>query len=549
MYFRQFPLAGNTYKRKEMKKSLIWLLTIVMAITFGALLYFQIMYLENMVKMRDAQFSESVMRSLSATSSFLERRETLHFLEADINVIESSLYDDYGKDGTTENLKYSVESPDGTVTNYTLSTQIDQSKTDPTKIKNLTRLNDRERFGYLNGMQNVESRYRDMQEIIRSQYIYQKRLLDDVILTILTDAGSRPVIERADSTVIKNFLTSELANNGLTVPFVFAITNTRNAILYATDGYDFNATRGVYSQTLFPNTDNQYVLNVEFPTKRNYIFSSVRFIIPTLAFTLILLVVFLYTIIVAFRQKKLTEIKTDLINNMTHELKTPISTISLAGQMLSDDSVRKSPSSIKHLSEVITDESKRLRFQVEKVLQMSVLDNSTSALKFSNVDANSIISNVVNTFKIKVEKYGGSIECVLGANDSIIYVDEMQFTNIIYNLLDNAVKYMREDVEPELKITTLDRDERHLEIRVADNGIGIKKDDLKRIFDKFYRVSTGNRHDVKGFGLGLAYVKKMVTIFQGHINVESEIGKGTTFIIGLPLSQHTGDSVETEINF
>ena len=144
MYFRQFPLAGNTYKRKEMKKSLIWLLTIVMAITFGALLYFQIMYLENMVKMRDAQFSESVMRSLSATSSFLERRETLHFLEADINVIESSLYDDYGKDGTTENLKYSVESPDGTVTNYTLSTQIDQSKTDPTKIKNLTRLNDRD---------------------------------------------------------------------------------------------------------------------------------------------------------------------------------------------------------------------------------------------------------------------------------------------------------------------------------------------------------------------------------------------------------------------
>ena len=193
------------------------------------------------MKMRDAQFSESVMRSLSATSSFLERRETLHFLEEDINVIESSLYDDYGKDGTTENLKYSVESPDGTVTNYTLSTQIDQSKTDPTKIKNLTRLNDRERFGYLNGMQNVESRYRDMQEIIRSQYIYQKRLLDDVILTILTEAGSRPVIERADSTVIKNFLTSELANNGLTVPFVFAITNTRNAILYATDGYDFNA--------------------------------------------------------------------------------------------------------------------------------------------------------------------------------------------------------------------------------------------------------------------------------------------------------------------
>ncbi len=532
-----------------MKKSLIWLLTIVMAITFGALLYFQIMYLENMVKMRDAQFSESVMRSLSATSSYLEKQETLHFLEEDINVIESSLYDDYNGEGTTENLKYSVESPDGTVTNYTLSTQIDLSKTDPSKTSDRSRLYEREKFGFRKGMQNVESRYRNMQEIIRSQYLYQKRLLDDVILSILTEAGSRPVIERADSTLIKNYLTSELANNGLSVPFVFAITNSKDAILYATEGYDLDATKGVYSQTLFPHTDNRYVLNVEFPTKTNYIFSSVRFIIPSLAFTLILLVVFLYTIIVAFRQKKLTEIKTDFINNMTHELKTPISTISLAGQMLSDDSVRKSPASIKHLSDVITDESKRLRFQVEKVLQMSVLDNGSSALKLSNVDANNIISNVVNTFKIKVEKYGGSIDCVLDAKDSTVYVDEMHFTNIIYNLLDNAVKYMREDVEPHLRITTLDINDKRLEIRVEDNGIGIRKDDLKRIFEKFYRVPTGNRHDVKGFGLGLAYVKKMVNIFQGTINVESEPGKGTAFIIDLPLSQHDDDSEVTEITF
>ncbi|MDE6009625.1 MAG: HAMP domain-containing histidine kinase, partial [Muribaculaceae bacterium] len=423
------------------------------------------------------------------------------------------------------NIRYSVENHDSTVTNYTLIAEPDLSRQ---KAPNI---------GKTQSVGNLESRYRDMQEVIRSQYLYQQGLLNEVILSILRDAGSRPVFERADSTVVRNYLTSELENNGLDVPFEFAVTTSKNAIIYASGGYDEHLEKGIYSQVLFPNTDSQLRINVEFPTKRNYIFSSVRFIIPTLAFTLILLVVFLYTILLAFRQKKLSEMKTDFINNMTHELKTPISTISLAAQMLNDESVTKSPASLKHLSQVIADESKRLRFQVEKVLQMSVYDNSGSGLKFSVVDANKIVENVTHTFKIKVEKYGGSISCNTEAADAKVNVDEMHFTNIIYNLLDNAVKYMKEEAEPNLSITTRDIDSKMLEIRVSDNGIGIKKEDLKKIFEKFYRVSTGNRHDVKGFGLGLAYVKKMVTIFEGSIAAESEIGKGSTFIITLPLAK------------
>ncbi|MDE5712709.1 MAG: HAMP domain-containing histidine kinase, partial [Muribaculaceae bacterium] len=214
----------------------------------------------------------------------------------------------------------------------------------------------------------------------------------------------------------------------------------------------------------------------------------------------------------------------------------PITTISLPSIFLNHNSIHKAPACLKHLPHVIADETKRLRFQVEKVLQMSVFDNSdSSALKFTEVDANRIVENVVNTFKIKVEKFGGSISSCLDAENAMISVDEMHFTNIIYNLLDNAVKYMREDTEPHLKITTRDIDGSRLEIRISDNGIGIKKEDLKKIFEKFYRVSTGNRHDVKGFGLGLAYVKKMVTIFDGSIRAESELGKGSDFIITLPL--------------
>lgn len=506
-----------------MKKSIIWLLTCVMAITFGALLYFQIMYLENMVKMRDAQFSEIVLRCLSSTGAYLEKRETMHFLQEDIAVLESSILDIEEEGGSNFGLSTEViDSINGLIVQQSSALGLKKSMDMP--------------LTHQSRIDNIQSRYRNMQQTLRGQYLYQKDLLNEVILSILRDAGNRPPRERADSAIIRDYLRNELEASGLSMPFNFSVTNTRGQLIYNTNKFDFNSPKNLYSQTLFPNTGKPLRLNVEFPQKNKYIFSSVRFIIPTLIFTLILLIVFLYTIIMAFRQKKLSEIKTDFIHNMTHELKTPISTISLASQMLNDASVRKSESSLNRLAGVISDETKRLQFQVEKVLQMSVFDNNDSSVKISQVNANSIIHNVVDTFKIKVEKFGGSIYCQLNAADSLINVDQMHFTNILHNLLDNAVKYRDENRPPQLSITTSNPNSDTLQIKVKDNGIGIKKDDLKRIFEKFYRVSTGNRHDVKGFGLGLAYVKKMVEIFKGNISVESDFGKGSTFIINLPLA-------------
>ena len=203
--------------------------------------------------------------------------------------------------------------------------------------------------------------------------------------------------------------------------------------------------------------------------------------------------------------------------------------------MLNDDSVRKSPTMLQHISTVINDETKRLRFQVEKVLQMSMFDRQKATLKLQEIDATTVIENVVHTYKIKVEKFGGRIETELNAEDSIVNVDEMHFTNVIFNLLDNALKYRRDEVPLNLKISTRNLQDEKLEIKISDNGIGIKKEDLKKIFEKFYRVSTGNRHDVKGFGLGLAYVHKMITELKGEIRVESELGVGSDFIITLPL--------------
>ena len=470
-----------------------------------------------MVNMRESQFSEIVMRCLSSTSSYLEKKETLHYLQEDVSVLEAGLLD----------FDFNPNDSDAYAETLITIEQTPEVGFDNEPIKNHSPL-------YNPTIDDLKSKYKSMQEVIRTQYLYQRGLLNEVILSILRESGNRPVFERADSTLIREHLKKELLANGLNLPFAFSVNNSSDQIIYSTASYDPELMKGVYSQPLFENTDSKLILNVEFPTKKNYIFSSVRFIIPSLAFTLILLVVFVFTILMAFRQKKLSEVKTDFINNMTHELKTPISTISLAAQMLNDDSVRKSESSLKHMAKVIAEESKRLQFQVDKVLQMSILDKSLASLKFSIVDANMIIDNVVNTFKIKAEKYGGHITCNLDAADAEVNVDQMHFTNIIYNLLDNAIKYRKEDSEPELDITTKDIGNK-LEIRVKDNGIGLKKEDLKKIFDKFYRVSTGNRHDVKGFGLGLAYVKKMVTMFNGTIFVESDLGKGSTFIIRLPL--------------
>ena len=488
-----------------MKKSTIWILTIVMALTFVGLLYVQIMYMEEMIKMREQHFSEGVKRSLYGVSTALEQNETKKYLEEDLMLVDPNLFASSDPLGLDKKGKYGLEN------DYKLSKPKQEEMSD--------------KFG-------------EFQEALKGQYLYQKGLLNEVILTILNQSSTRPITERADSAIVKTYLRTELDNNGINLPFEYAIIDRHGRMVYESENYDSSANKEeIFTQTLFPNDPDarRHYMNVYFPDKDKFIFSSVTFMIPAFAFTVILLLIFLLTIIMAFRQKKLSEMKNDFINNMTHEFKTPISTISLAAQMLNDDSVRKSPNMMQHISAVINDETKRLRFQVEKVLQMSMFDRQKATLKLQEVDANSAIYNIVNTFKLKVEKYGGCINASLDAEDPIVNVDEMHFTNVIFNLLDNAVKYRREDTPLELNVVTRNLPNGRIEISIQDNGIGMKKDDLKKIFEKFYRVSTGNRHDVKGFGLGLAYVHKMVTELKGDIRAESELNKGSKFIITLPI--------------
>ncbi len=507
-----------------MKKHTIWILAILMAITFIGLLCIQIFYMKNIVQIRYEQFKQGVRQSLVSVAQRLEQDEARYFLEEDVNSVHSSsIIAQYLGDNVPNlsGVKYSFTTSTGLVADLTI-------KGDVQEISKLQIGND------------VIDHYRNLQNSYHNRYLYQKGMIDDVILNIVSSASNRPIRERADSAVVARYLRQELDTLGLRMPFEFAIANYAGTVLYKSSDFQASHTDrdNMFIQALFPNdnTGRLNYLKVYFPTKKDYIFSSISFMVPAFAFTFILLIIFVFTIIVAFRQKKLTEMKNDFINNMTHELKTPISSISLAAQMLSDEAVRKSPAMMQQISNVINDETKRLRFQVEKVLLMSMFDRQKVSLKLKEIDANTAINNIVNTFKLKVEKYGGRINARLDAEDAIVSVDEMHFTNVIFNLLDNAVKYRREDVPLELTVSTRDLNGERLQIIVADNGIGIRRDDLKKIFDKFYRVSTGNRHDVKGFGLGLAYVKKMVCDLGGEITAESELGTGTKFKIILPLT-------------
>lgn len=513
-----------------MKKSTIWLLTILMGVTFMGLLYIEIMYMEDIIKMRDDQFVESVKRSLNSVSIQLEQDETKFYLEDNVSEIEaSSLYSQYpdGQPPHLGGIRYSFSILSGLEGYLTIRGDVDKIaklQNDPSNV-----------------LDRVSS-MRKMEETIKNRYLYQKGLIDEVILKISSQASNRPIEERADSATVSNYIKTELSNNGLDLPFEFAVVNRNHVIIYSSDNFpkvDDDRNNTMYVQSLFQNDPDikRNFLKVYFPSKDKYILRSIRFLIPAFVFTIVLLIVFVYTIILAFRQKKLNEMKTDFINNMTHEFKTPISTISLAAQMLNDDSVRKSPGMLQHTSSIINDETKRLRFQVEKVLQMSMFDKKKATFRLQEIDANLAISNIINTFKIKVERYGGQLTAELNAENAIVNVDEMHFTNVIFNLLDNAVKYRKESTPLMLKVTTADISQERLQIVIEDNGIGIKKENLKKIFDKFYRVPTGNQHDVKGFGLGLAYVNKMIALLGGTIKVESELNEGTKFIIILPLSK------------
>ena len=359
-----------------MRKSTIWLLAVVMAFAFAGLLYLQVNYVSIILKTRSEQFNETVKRSLRQVSKNLELDETRKYLEDDINRDETNFMYQNAPDAQSLGQVINHEKYQLQIKDSNGTVQqIEMQSFSAHKFEPLSSLSKRQ------SANSIVNTSKDLQKTLKRRYQYQGGLIEEVIYNILYTANLKPID---------------------------------------------------------PPSKLNY-LRVYFPTKGDYISSSITFIVPSVIFSLILLITFVFTIYIVFRQKKLSEMKNDFINNMTHELKTPVSTISLAAQMLKDSDITKSPDVFKHISGVINDETKRLSFLVEKVLQMSLFERQKAALKLKEIDANDLVANVANTFVLKVEKYGGTMDIDLQATESDIYVDEMHITNVLFNLYQEGI--------------------------------------------------------------------------------------------------------------
>jgi two-component system phosphate regulon sensor histidine kinase PhoR len=297
--------------------------------------------------------------------------------------------------------------------------------------------------------------------------------------------------------------------------------------------YPLNSPSGSETENLSPNE----ILIVIMLNYRSLVFESLWLpIISAIVFTILIMTAFYLTVRTMLRQKKLSEIKNDFINNMKHEFKTPLATISLAVDALRNEKVVSDKEKMSYFSSIIKEENKRMNRQVETILKAALMDKQEVQLLLRPLHAHQVIKDVVENFTLQLEEKKGKAEVLLNAENDFIDADEVHFSNLIINLIDNAIKYSKEDQPPIIRITTQSTPKSMI-IVIEDNGIGMNRETVKRVFEKFYRAHTGNLHNVKGFGLGLSYVKTMVEAHGGEIKVDSVLGKGSTFTMEFPLKK------------
>jgi len=366
---------------------------------------------------------------------------------------------------------------------------------------------------------------------------FQKSMIaQDVLTSMMNDYRNLPIENRIQVDILDSIITSELKIRGIQTEFEFGVFSPiRNFMpIQKTGKYPKELLNKSFSYVLFPSdmTSNPNYLMLYFPNEKRFLVTQLWQTLSISIFLIIVIILsFAYTLITILKQKKISEMKNDFINNMTHEIKTPIATISLACEALSDKDINKSETVYNNYIHVINEENKRLGNLTERILQSAKLEKGQIILKIEEINIHEIITDAIKNIKLQVENRNGKILTHFNATNPILMADKVHITNVIFNLLDNANKYTLSN--PKIVIST-ENSYSGLLISVKDNGTGINKANQKKIFEKLYRVPTGNIHNVKGFGLGLSYVKAIVEQHEGKITLESELNEGTNFIIYLP---------------
>lgn len=539
---------------------------VVITIALIGLTGIQVYWINNALTLREEQFKTDISKvligtvervdKLEAMNTFKFNQKTRNFINSlqkkinpqknikqKINVKDTVYEKDGKKVKVHEFEKESLDTSSGIKIfekSFSTSTLDENEENKNSKSDNNFNLDLPDMNDFSAGLKDSSLPFTSQLEDLSNQLMNEKaEIVENILNEMFHLHNTQPVHKRITPRQLDSIIKEELQIHGISTQYEFAVFDVyQNPLLYKNknsrnftkalinEGYTIRLFQGDFFR---PPT----ILSIYFPHQKRYLISSMWLMLLFSAlFILIIIGSFYYTINTILKQKKLSEIKNDFINNMTHELKTPISTISLACEMLSDKDISSTEGQRSNYIGMIREENKRLGTLVESVLTNAVIERGELKLKPQPIYLNALIKDLLQSFELQVTRRSGSIQFYPDAETDSIEGDKVHITNVIFNLLDNANKYSPEI--PELTISTFNKDN-NVCVKVTDKGIGISRENLRKIFDKLYRVPSGNLHDVKGFGLGLSYVKAIIEKHNGQIAVESQPGKGSSFTIILPI--------------
>lgn len=523
-----------------MKRKTIYILVILMSLGMIGIISIQYFWIKNALDLRKVQFNRAVLTAMNEVTHKLQKEHAYKRFERIKSINSQVKLDSIGNihvaytDASTQMIFIGNEDTITELIDENIKIKVNLEEADVKHQGNVSEEIESQFF------QKTEDSLKLQLKII-SDKLDEKYILYEQLLKDLNEFEYYTSIEeRIDGQLINEELKNAFEAHGLNFDFNFAVISTENndmSHFFEIENEEMFKDLSVspFKVSMFPGDsfDQNYYLSVIFPNLRTNIFQSLGLLLSvSTIFILLIIGVFIATIKTIFRQKKLSEIKNDFISNMTHELKTPISTISLACEALEDKSIDITEERHDAFIGMIKSENNRLGVLVEKVLRNATLDTGNLKFKKEHIDLNELVEEL-NQFDLHIRKQGGKLNKVLSKNPVMVIADRVHLLNVISNLVDNAIKYSKGAPIVTIKTSV---NEKWASIEVEDKGIGISKDYLQKIFEKFFRVPTGNIHNVKGFGLGLSYVWDVVNRSGGNINVQSELNKGSKFTINIPLA-------------